>query len=170
MKVVSNAGPLIALSKLSILPVLKQLYGVVQIPSAVYDEVVIRGLETSQPDAQAVQLAIARNELIVSTLADTDLSESYWTLPLGKGEKQAIYLSLKEKADWVLLDDLLAREEAQRLNLKTKGTLGIIVEAYHQNLLTLKEVEIVFQVIEQQDDIWISAALVKHVWQGLQKQ
>ncbi len=170
MKVVSNAGPLIALSKLSILPVLKQLYGVVQIPSAVYDEVVIRGLETSQPDAQAVQLAIARNELIVSTVEDTDLSEDYRALPLGKGEKQAIYLGLREKADCVLLDDLQAREEAQRLNLNAKGTLGVIVEAYRQNLLTLKEVEIVFQVIEEQDDIWISAALVKQVWQGLQKQ
>jgi len=43
MKVVSNAGPLMALGKLGLVHLLHQLYGPVMIPTAVYDEVVTRG-------------------------------------------------------------------------------------------------------------------------------
>jgi len=43
------------LGKLGLLHLLHQLYGPVSIPSAVHEEVVIRGLEMEQPDAYAVQ-------------------------------------------------------------------------------------------------------------------
>ncbi len=43
MKVVSNAGPLMALGKLGLVHLLHQLYGPVMLPTAVYDEVVTRG-------------------------------------------------------------------------------------------------------------------------------
>jgi len=69
----------------------------------------------------------------------------------------------------VLLDDLLAREEAQRLGLKIKGTLGVIAQAYRNGLMTLAEVELTFQAILDREDIWISDALVRRVWNQLKK-
>ena len=69
----------------------------------------------------------------------------------------------------MLLDDLLAREEAQRLGLKVKGTLGVIAQAYRNGLMTLAEVELTFQAILDREDIWISDALVRRVWNQLKK-
>lgn len=43
MKVISNAGPLITLSKLGKLCLLKELYGTIVIPEAVRNEVIIHG-------------------------------------------------------------------------------------------------------------------------------
>jgi len=45
MIVVTNAGPLMALAKLGLLHLLGQLYGKVEMPTAVYNEVVLRGME-----------------------------------------------------------------------------------------------------------------------------
>jgi predicted nucleic acid-binding protein len=164
MKAVANAGPLIALGKLGLLQLLHQLYDAVLVPAAVYAEAVTRGVESAQPDAHAIQLAVARRELVVVNLSETDLPGGDWATALHVGERSAIHLARQEAADWLLLDDQLAREHAQRLGLKVKGTLGIIVEGHRHGLMTAKEVEIVFQAILDRDDIWISHALVRRVW------
>jgi len=169
MKVIANAGPLMALGKLGLLHLLHQLYESVEIPPAVYEEVVTVGLEFEQPDAYAVELAVATKEITVVSMDDADLPEAVRDLPIGRGEKQAIQLGLLESPDWILLDDLLAREEAQRLGLKAKGTLGIIVEAYRRGYLSIGEVELILQSIMTREDIWISEALVRRVGNELRK-
>ncbi len=60
--VLSDAGPLIALGKLNHLSLLADLYGVVQIPRAVYDEVVTQGRARGAPDALTVQLFWERQQ------------------------------------------------------------------------------------------------------------
>lgn len=49
--VLCNAGPLITLGKLNRLEILVELYGEVQIPHPVYDEVVTSGLAKGASDA-----------------------------------------------------------------------------------------------------------------------
>jgi predicted nucleic acid-binding protein len=169
MKVVANAGPLMALGKLGLLHLLHQLYWAVSIPSAVHEEVVTRGLEMEQSDAYVCQLAMARGELVVVGVDDVSLSEAVRVLPLGKGEKQAIQLGLARSADWVLLDDSLAREETRRLGLKAKGTLGVIAEACRKGLISLSEAELISQAIITREDIWISEALIHRVWDDLRE-
>ena len=51
MVVVSNASPLIIMSKLGQLTLLPQLYDQVLIPQAVYEEVVVVGLRDGHTDA-----------------------------------------------------------------------------------------------------------------------
>jgi len=47
----------------------------------------------------------------------------------------------------VLIDDEIARSEARRLQLRVHGTLGILVQAYQQGLLSLlPQVKLLFQV------------------------
>ena len=164
MKAAANAGPLIALGKLGLLQLLHRLYDTVLVPTAVYAEAVTRGIELGQSDAHAIQLAIARHELLVVDASETGPPDGDWATALDAGERSAIHLARQEDADWVLLDDQLARENAQRLGLKVKGTLGIIVEAYRRGLMTSEEVEVVFRAILDRDDIWISDALVHRVW------
>lgn len=63
MIVVTNAGPLMALAKLGLLHLLGRLYGKVQMPMAVYDEVVLRGMEQGFSNSLQVKLAVQQKTL-----------------------------------------------------------------------------------------------------------
>lgn len=168
MKAVSNAGPLMVLGKLRRLNLLR-IYDEVLIPRAVYDEVVIQGKATHRADAYVVETAVSQGQIVVVDLAEADLSPSVRELPLDKGERHAIALAQQEQADFVLLDDLKAREEARRLGLSVKGSLGIIADAYRQQMLSFEDTSALFEEIIVRDDIWISEALCRHVLAGLRK-
>ncbi|MFQ6121404.1 MAG: hypothetical protein ACE5KE_16125, partial [Methanosarcinales archaeon] len=64
MIVVSNAGPLIALGKLNVLPLLEKLYQKVFIPREVYKEVIIRGLEKGHIDAFRAKQLIGKSLIV----------------------------------------------------------------------------------------------------------
>ncbi|NOZ73271.1 MAG: hypothetical protein GXP38_15430 [Chloroflexi bacterium] len=136
MSVVVDAGPLLALGKLGLMPILPHLHDPVLVPSAVYEEVVLQGLARGYSDAYVVQQAVLREELTLVSLSDQELLDRVKTLPLGRGEKQVIHLGLAILPSWVLMDDQLARKEASHLGLRVKGTVGIIVNAYRQRIIT----------------------------------
>jgi predicted nucleic acid-binding protein len=52
--VVANAGPLMALAKLNLLHLLKQLHGRVHFTPAVYEEVVAEGIRQGYEDAHSL--------------------------------------------------------------------------------------------------------------------
>jgi len=170
MKVVADSGPIIALSKLGSLDLLYQLYGVVYIPSMVYNEVVVRGSEYGYPDAHSAKLAIQRGHLTVVTVEDEYLPDEISSLPLDMGEKQLLHIAIRDEADLVLLDDVRAREEASIRGLTVRGTLGIIVQAYRVGQLQLSEVEMLIQFIITRDDIWIAEELCRGVLTALRRE
>lgn len=57
-----------------------------------------------------------------------------------RGEREAICLACELHADLLLVDDRKARLDAQRLNLRTIGSLGVIERAAEAGLLELREV------------------------------
>ena len=57
---------------------------------------------------------------------------------LDLGEAQAIALSLQEKADYFLTDDLDARTAAGAYNIEAHGTVGIILRAFRENIINKK--------------------------------
>jgi predicted nucleic acid-binding protein len=59
---------------------------------------------------------------------------------LGIGEREGICLAQELGADLILLDDLQARNEAQRRRLKVTGTLGILRAAASRDLIDLPSV------------------------------
>lgn len=168
MIVVTNAGPLMALAKLGFLHLLGPLYGKVLMPGAVYDEVVQCGMDQGFPDSLQVKLAIQQKHLAVKAIKKQ--SADIVALPLHKGEKETLSLSLEHKADLVLLDDMLARSEAQVLGFSVKGTLGVIVEAYRKGILSLDEVRIIFDSIIERNDIWIAKELCQRVFDELKNR
>jgi predicted nucleic acid-binding protein len=169
VKIVVNAGPLIALGKLGVVNLLQQVYGKVLIPSPVYREVVVHGLELGQPDAYEVQMAVSRREMAMVVVNEMEIADDIRSLAIGLGEKAAIHLARLENADWLLLDDQLARQEGQRLGLRVKGSLGVLVEAYKQCLLNQAERDVMFDALLQREDIWISSELIKIVWEKLRQ-
>jgi len=158
VKVVSNAGPLIALGKLSRLGLLPQLYGVVLIPPQVYQEVVVNGLQLGAPDADAVQFLIERKQIQVAPIILSS-NDSLLMSGIDLGEIEAIALARRENADWVLIDNAHARRAARSVNVRCKGTIGILLQALREERLTLADFELLIYEIKRQPALWISERL-----------
>jgi predicted nucleic acid-binding protein len=169
VRVTSDAGPLIALSKLQHLHLLSALYHEVLIPSPVYDEAVTQGVAAGHADATAVSQAVARSEITVVDTRRDVLLPAMHVLPLGQGEQHAIHLAVQRASDWLLVDDALAREAASTLGLRVKGTLGILVQAYRAGLLTNEQRDVAFQTMIERDDIWLDRSLIQRIWAELRR-
>ena len=129
MIVVSNTSPLINLANIGQLHLLKQLYGQVIIPPAVYDEIVIAGV--GQPGAMEVKTydwfkveQISNQQMVTLLQIDVDI-----------GEAEAIVLALEMKPDLLLLDERKGRQVASNLGIKFTGILGILIEAKNNQLI-----------------------------------
>jgi len=167
--VLCNAGPLIALGKLNRLDLLADLYGEVQIPRAVYDEVVTQGLARGASDALTVRLFWQRQRWPIVDVSDAVLSAYTPAVVLDPGETEVLALAQTLADPLVLLDDEVARAEARRLKLRVRGTLGILVHAYRRDLLSFDRVELLIREIAARPDIWISARLCEQVLASLRK-
>jgi len=158
VKVVSNAGPLIALGKLGRLGLLPQLYGVVLIPPQVYQEVVVNGLRLGAPDADAVQFLIQQQQIRVAPIT-LPANDPLLMRGIDLGEAEAIALARLENADWVLIDNAHARRAAHDANIRCKGTISILLQAFREKRLTLADFELLIHEIKRQPALWISERL-----------
>lgn len=134
MIVVADSAPLICLSEVGCLHLLGDLYGSVRIPRAVHDEVVVRG--HGEPGATEVASA---SFIQVSDHALTSPLRMSLMVELDAGEAAAIALAVEEVADLLLIDERKGRAVAQRLGLKVRGTLGVLVEAKRRGHVALVE-------------------------------
>jgi len=107
--VLCNSGPLMALGKLNRLDLLADLYGEVQIPRAVYEEVVTQGLACGVSDALTVRLFWQRQKWPVVDVPETVLSAYTPSVILGPGETEVLALAQTLTDPLVLLDDEVAR-------------------------------------------------------------
>jgi len=130
VRIVSNASPLINLARIGKLDLLRELYGKLLLPEAVWHEVVIDG--AGQPGADEVEGAIwierrvAKNKQLVQALKQE----------LDAGEAEAIVLALEEGADWLLMDEHLGRETAHHLKLRCIGLVGVLLAAKNKGLIS----------------------------------
>ena len=169
--VLVDAGPLIALGKLNRLPLLAQLYGVVHVPRAVYQEVVVAGSVQQAPDAANVRLFLEHYKFPIPDVPEPLLQSRSQAPVLGMGERQVLTLaqSLTGTEALILLDDEMARAEARQLGLQVKGTLGVLVEAFRAGLLSLEETELLLLEIAARPDIWISEQLCHQIIEQLKQ-
>lgn len=166
MTVVADAGPLMALAKIHGLEALFQLFPSVAIPPAVHDEAIRRGRELGAADAIALDEALAAGRLKlavspVGALPEDDL--------LGAGEEETILVAIEQRAEWALLDDLVARHAAARnfqvarVPTRVKGTLGVIVSATQAGHLSPAAAIRLVTRIGDRPDIWIHERLCQQV-------
>lgn len=158
MKVVSNAGPLIALGKLGQLGLLLKLYDEILIPPAVYEEVVLNGLRLGAFEAQVVDRLVRQGYVQVVNVT-LPVSLPKWAESIDIGEIQVILLAQQYNADWALIDNAHARRAARQVGVPLKGTIGLLLDAYRRNHLTLKEFELLIQEIQARPELWISERL-----------
>ena len=127
--VISNSGPLITLATIGQLDLLAALFGKIIIPKAVHNEVVVYG--EGEPGSREVGEA----EWIGTLEVKDRLAIEFLLETLGAGESEAIVLAQELKAEYVLLDDALARRKACLIGLHVTGTLGILLMAQDVGLI-----------------------------------
>jgi len=127
--ILADASPLIALARVDGLPWLRKLHKTVAITKAV------RGEATRAPGLPgAIAISTALKHGWIRVL------RREWNAPplpqLDAGEEGTLRAAIAlGSGTLVLLDDLQARREAQRLGIAITGTAGIIVEARRAGLI-----------------------------------
>ncbi len=131
MIILSDASPLISLSKIEQLSLLPALYGSVLVTPQVYAEVAVsgRGLAGSAEIARAGWIHVQPLN------RPEELPTAANQLGLGLGEMSTILLAQELKADVVLIDELKARKLARERGLIHLGCVGILEDAFQKNLL-----------------------------------
>lgn len=122
-KVVVNTTPLIALSHIGHLDILKKLYGEIVIPKAVYTELSVKA-ESVCKKAVDESLDWIRVDRIKNEMA-----KSMYKTQLHDGEVEVMILSKEIAADVVIIDDANAKKHAKYLELPVTGTLGVLIKA-----------------------------------------
>lgn len=155
MIVVSNASPVINLAVIGQLDLLRQLYGQVLIPQAVYDEVVAIG----QPGAVEIEKCdwIKTHQVVNRALVAS------LELELDRGEAEAIALAIELEADLILLDERKGRTIAAHLGLALIGLLGVLVEARSKGLIPAVQPSL--DALISRAGFWISQELYDRVLQ-----
>lgn len=136
LKVVCNSSPLIHLAKIKMLEMLKNFFGEILIPEAVYRECVREGGE--REDAKEIENA---GWVRVMKIKDKELKKAL-NVALDEGESESIVLALEQSADLILLDDYEAREFARTYGLSITGTVGILMKAKKEGKIASLEEEL----------------------------
>jgi uncharacterized protein len=126
------ASPLIHLARVSLLELLRGPGPAVEVvvPEVVYDEV-MRGA-WYDPSARLVEQATNDWLIIVPTPPPGPLIDR---TRIDVGETAVLSVALASQGATVVLDDLAARAEADRLKIPKTGTLGLLIEAKQLGLI-----------------------------------
>lgn len=148
MIAVFNSSPLIFLSKLRIIDQVLILFSKVIVPLYVREEI----LDKEDTDSDRLKVLLMSNKVVLVKAINLQMVSALCR-KLGRGESEAIVVAMEQSADFVILDDYVARREASRIGLNVKGTLGIIrrlrelnVIQYDLNKLYQDLVEMKFRV------------------------
>ena len=137
MIVVSDTTPIISLLKINRLNLLHSLYGDVYIPETVFYELVHN--RKFQHEAETIINADFIRVMEVYDINSVILLRR--AAGLDAGESEAIILSDKIHADLILMDEVIGRQVARQMGLTITGTIGILMTAFEEHLLTAEEIQ-----------------------------
>jgi uncharacterized protein len=138
MLVVSDTSAITNLIQIGLLDILRQVYGGILIPIAVYEELCeIEHQKESIDENSWIEIKSPQNSQLISSLTEV----------LDLGESESIALAVEIKADFLIIDEAKGRLKAQELGLSVVGILGTLLKAKElgyiddikSKLLSLKE-------------------------------
>lgn len=125
--VILNNTPLVALWSLGHLTLLRDLYGEVLMPQAVYDEFLAT-------ERSVRQTALDESPWIkITPLSNPRQALVY--VGLDRGEAEVLALANERAARLVIIDERKGRRYAKRLGLPLTGTVGVLLTAKHNGLI-----------------------------------
>jgi predicted nucleic acid-binding protein len=126
-KIISNTPPLLSLLKIDKLNLLKELYGNIIVPDAVFQE-----LERGKQKPYYQDLTLL-NWIKIEDIKNPD-SRAYF-IDLDDGEAEVLILAKEQKADLVIMDEIMGRRYAKQLEFNITGTIGILLKAKEIGLI-----------------------------------
>lgn len=118
MIVVSNTSPIIGLSNIGKLEVLRWVFGEILVPPAV-------AREFGEALPEWIRIKSPEDKPLVGALSKL----------LGRGGSEAISLAIELKANFLILDDLKARKIAEELGVEVIGTAGVLLLAKRRGVV-----------------------------------
>lgn len=120
MVVVSDTSSISNLIQIKLIDILRELYGEIRITPAVQRE--LFRVSSQVPiieDLTWIKIQAPTNQkLVFELLKDLDL-----------GEAESIALAIETNADYLLIDEFLGRQIAEKLEIKIVGILGVLIQA-----------------------------------------
>lgn len=155
MVVVSNTSPIVNLAAIGQIDLLRELFGAITIPPAVYEEIAVQG--AGRPGAESVE---SESWIVTEPVEDLRLVHTL-EREVHRGEAEALVLAAERDADWLLLDERAARRIAETLNLSYVGLLGVLGRAKEKGLID--SVTPLLDALRQEAGFWISDGLYAHI-------
>ena len=150
-KIVINTSPLIVLFKSQLTYLLPQLFTEIIVPSGLWGEIVKAG-----------KIDIASQELPntnwVKTVIITEISALIVPWGIDLGESEVLTFALENSGYRAVIDDAAGRKVAKSLNIPFMGTLGILVLAKKQGLITSIDEPIQYL---KKAGLWLSNDLIQ---------
>lgn len=160
--VVCDSSTLIHLSRIGRLHLLKDLYGTLTIPAAVWHEVVELG--SGRPGVAEVVEAHRDGWIEIQSATNQPLLRSL-KHELDEGEAEVIALAIEKKANLVILDESEARRVAATFELPKTGTVGVLISAKLEGRIPLLREEL--DKLRRPRGFWIEEALYQRALQAV---
>lgn len=141
-----NSSPLIILSKLDYLEKSIQLFDKPVVPSSVLKEIQKKDDDVYYDVVQLMKKGRLEKHDSKFSLLFNGLNQR-----IGKGESEAIAIGIELNIDYILLDDKVARREAERLGLKVIGSLGIILKMKKENIISISNYDNLYLRLVEMD-------------------
>ncbi len=126
MKVICNTTPFIVLGSVNQIELMQELYETICVPEAVIEEIIAGG-PIKVPDLTSLRW--------IEVIPNITTHEHKLLYQLDYGERNVILNALRLNADLVLIDDRIARNIAEYMGLRIKGTLGVLADAKRKGLI-----------------------------------
>ena len=123
---VVNASPLIYLSKVNQLSLLRLIASRVIVPHQVFDEIAAKGEATRNA---ATRQVLANSDWLAVAAAPIPAPNAVIAWDLGAGESAVIATALANPQCAAVIDDALGRKCAKTLGVDLFGTLGLVLIA-----------------------------------------
>ena len=120
--------PLISLMKTGPLDLVEQLFGEIQIPEAVFHELISNMIQESAFIKKVMVEDVKAVELLCRSTG------------LDLGESEAIVLSDSNGAKLLLMDEARGHKVAKQMGIQLMSTIGMLLVAYKEDRLTKEEI------------------------------
>ena len=139
MIIVSDTSPILSLTLIGQLDLLREIYGSIVIPEAVRQELMVTNHSGTREVAQADWIITRPTRAAPRSGAsvDPDVVVKLLLREVDRGEAEAIGLAVQLTADVLLIDERKARKLAQYLELNVVGLLDVLHEAKQRQLIPL---------------------------------
>ncbi len=157
-KAVSNTGPIIHLTEISLIHAF-DVFSKTLIPEEVEKELGISKTTIPKKIRTLKILPEFKDRIkILSNQENIDLGEAF-----------AIVLTMQEKADYFLTDDLDARSVAIKYNIEVHGTVGIILRAFREKIIEKKIAIEKISELYHKSSLFITKDLVDEVIKAIEE-